>query len=259
LPILPPHLWLLSARQPRLLLTALLSAFFTIAMLPQPEAVTTYAKSHISAKIKAEHRIKESQWRARYQSINKAIRTTNPDVVFLGDSITHGWKYTNTWQQAFGKYRPVNAGIASDRVQHLLWRVENGNFSRIQPKVAVILVGVNNLALNTPEEVRAGISQIITAVHKRSPQTRVLVHGLFPSGKQPWHKRRKRIKLINQQLQTLASKPRVEYIDIGQRFLDKRGYLSKSIMYDYLHLTHKCYRIWANALAPKLHQLTVTH
>lgn len=45
--------------------------------------------------IKAESRIKEEKWLKRYKGINKLVRTSSrSDVVFLGDSITHGWKFT---------------------------------------------------------------------------------------------------------------------------------------------------------------------
>jgi hypothetical protein len=69
--------------------------------------------------VRPEHRIKEENWLKRFKKINHQARADRPDIVFLGDSITHGWKYTNTWNKYYGARKPLNAGIASDRVQHL--------------------------------------------------------------------------------------------------------------------------------------------
>lgn len=209
--------------------------------------------------VTAENRLKESKWGERFQSISHNARTKRPDIVFLGDSITHGWRYTNTWNTQFGKYRPLNAGISSDRVQHLLWRVKNGNFSRIQPKIAVILIGINNLAFNKPQEIAGGIKQVTNEIRKRSPRTKILLLGVFPSGKSASHKRRGKIKTLNRHIKLVANGKKIHYLDIGKRFLQSDGSIAKSTMFDYLHLTHKGYRIWANAMNPTLRRLLSSH
>ena len=42
------------------------------------------------------------------------------DVIFLGDSITHGWEGQKTWQEHFGPFKLVNLGIGSDQTGHVL-------------------------------------------------------------------------------------------------------------------------------------------
>ena len=45
-------------------------------------------------------------------------------LVFLGDSITAGWRaQKDVWEKAFGDYIPANFGIGGDRTQHVLWRI----------------------------------------------------------------------------------------------------------------------------------------
>ncbi|MBV8264852.1 MAG: hypothetical protein JO252_00745, partial [Planctomycetaceae bacterium] len=44
----------------------------------------------------------------------------------------------------------------------------------------------------------------------------------------------------------------VKYLDIGGRFLNEDGTLSREIMPDFLHLSRKGYRIWAEAIEPTL-------
>jgi lysophospholipase L1-like esterase len=47
----------------------------------------------------------------------------------------------------------------------------------------------------------------------------------------------------------------IHYLDIGDKFIDADGSISKEIMPDYLHLSPKGYRIWAEAIEPKLIEL----
>src|SRR6478752_1487821 len=48
------------------------------------------------------------------------------DIIFLGDSITHGWEGQKAWQDHFGPLRPVNLGISGDQTGHVLWRITDG-------------------------------------------------------------------------------------------------------------------------------------
>src|SRR5262249_60614112 len=49
------------------------------------------------------------------------------DVIFLGDSITHGWEGQKAWQEYFGAFKPVNLGIGGDQTSHVLWRSHDGD------------------------------------------------------------------------------------------------------------------------------------
>jgi lysophospholipase L1-like esterase len=47
----------------------------------------------------------------------------------------------------------------------------------------------------------------------------------------------------------------VKYLDIGSKFLDSDGGLSKDVMPDFLHLSKKGYDIWAEAIKEPLGEL----
>ena len=53
----------------------------------------------------------------------------------------------------------------------------------------------------------------------------------------------------------LARRRRVHYLDIGPRFLQDDGTLSREIMPDLLHLSEKGYTIWAESIEPTLKKL----
>ena len=61
-----------------------------------------------------------------------------------------------------------------------------------------------------------------------------------------------RIKSINETIAKLDDGSRVHYLDIGQSFLEKDGAIAREIMPDFLHLSRKGYRIWAEAMEPTL-------
>jgi lysophospholipase L1-like esterase len=75
-------------------------------------------------------------------------------VLFLGDSTTDFWRRDNVeeiWAN-FNRYASANFGISGDKTQHVLWRIENGELNNIKPKVVLIMIGTNNLKLNTKQK-----------------------------------------------------------------------------------------------------------
>ncbi|HOA53322.1 MAG TPA: GDSL family lipase, partial [Thermogutta sp.] len=78
-------------------------------------------------------------WMQRHQSMNDRVKQGNVDLIFIGDSITHGWEGAGKeiWEAYYGHRNAVNLGIGGDRTQHVLWRLDNGNIDGIQPKLAV--------------------------------------------------------------------------------------------------------------------------
>ena len=82
------------------------------------------------------------------------------DLLFLGDSITEMWP-ADAFEANFGRYDPANFGIGGDKTQNLLWRLRNGAVGQLDPKVVVLMIGVNNFGLgdDTPEDVFRGVEQ----------------------------------------------------------------------------------------------------
>lgn len=106
------------------------------------------------------------------------------DVVFLGDSITHGWEgQQKAWQEHFGAFNPVNLGIGGDQTGHVLWRITDGKeLENLKPKAAVIMIGTNNTGGHTAEQIAGGIKAIVEELKRQKPGIKVLVLGVFPRG-----------------------------------------------------------------------------
>ena len=181
-------------------------------------------------------------------------RKGNIDLLFLGDSITQGWHNNEVWKRFYGPRHAANFGIGGDRTQHVLWRIENGEIDGIHPRVAVLMIGTNNAGSNSADEIAAGVTAIVKELRKRLPETKVLLLGVFPRGAKP-DATREKLEEVNQQISSLDDGTNVSYLDIGKAFLNPDGTISREIMPDYLHLTAKGYRLWADAMEPTLWRL----
>ena len=188
----------------------------------------------------------------------KTAKEGKAELVFLGDSITAGWGGQKAiWEKAFGPYKPANFGIGGDRTQHVLWRIENGELETIKAKAVVIMIGTNNSGIDSAEGIAKGVTKIVEAVRAKQPQAKILLLAVFPRGeKASPNAGRDKLKMVNATIAKLDDGKSVHYLDIGEKFLQADGSLTKEVMPDFLHLSSKGYQIWADSIAGKLAELT---
>lgn len=185
------------------------------------------------------------------------------DIAFIGDSITQGWEGNgkNVWAKFYGGRKCLNFGVGGDRTEHVLWRFEQGQLNGIKPKAAVLMIGTNNSNKNkdgteaySEAEILAGVKAIVQQLRERTPETKVLVLGIFPRGA-TFSTQRGKLLQINQALAKLADGKMIHYLDFGSQLIEADGSISKTLMPDYLHLSEAGYEIWANAIEAKLKEL----
>jgi beta-glucosidase len=203
-------------------------------------------------------------WQNRHKAELERAKKGNSDLAFIGDSITHGWGggpevgerfNRDIWDKSFGKYNPINLGFSGDRTQHVLWRLQNGELDGVKPKVAVIMIGTNNIGGNTPEQITAGVSSILDWLHKYQGQSKIVLHAIFPRSPNPDNWARRRVEATNRLLEPLAKQKGALFLDINDKFLDEYGVLRPNIMPDFLHPNQEGYKIWADGLVPTLKKL----
>jgi lysophospholipase L1-like esterase len=198
-------------------------------------------------------------WKERAEKLNRSVaETADTQLIFIGDSITQGWEGAGAkvWEERYTALKAVNLGIGGDRTQHVLWRLENGNLEGIHPKAAVVMIGTNNSngIDNTAGQIIDGVTAIVQRLRTAVPETKVLLLGIFPRGENINEQRGKLLQ-INQVLAKLDDGEHVHFLDIGHRFVTSQGLIPQDIMPDFLHLTDKGYRIWTDAIEPKLKEL----
>jgi lysophospholipase L1-like esterase len=192
-------------------------------------------------------------WAKRHAEVSAAVRERHPQILFIGDSITHFFG-GEVWKQNYEPLNVVNLGFGWDRTENVLWRLQHGELDDAAPKVAVVLIGTNNLEKNKDEEIAAGIRGVCDEVYNHLPKTKILLLAIFPRGEKP-NPLRERLVKINKLIKLLQGRNGVTFLDFGGKFLEQDGSIAKSTMGDYLHPTQKGYQIWAEAMAPTLQKL----
>jgi hypothetical protein len=160
-------------------------------------------------------------------------------VVFFGDSITQAWAWNGfglpSWEASIAPKGAVDFGVGSDQTQNVLWRLLNGELGG-HPKVAVVMIGTNNLGYG-PQETAAGITAVVETIRSVSPGTRVLLLGILPRSI-PSDPYRSEIAQINGRIAGLADGNIVRYLDLGSLFLLPDRTIPPGLMVDTTLLLH---------------------
>lgn len=203
-------------------------------------------------------------WAKRHELTSAAVKHAKPQILFIGDSITHFFggeqfdSYALRGQQTWGEfYAPRNAGnlgFGWDKTENVLWRLRHGAIDGIAPKLVIMMIGTNNTGDCSATDIAQGIMAIVSEMNLRLPQSKILLLGIFPRGEKP-NPQREKIAVINQLLAQLDGERNVTFLDIGAKFLTPDGLITKDIMPDFLHPNEKGYRIWAEAIEPTVKKL----
>lgn len=196
-----------------------------------------------------------TNWMARHEGFLAEAKKGPYDLVFLGDSITDGWrkKGAEVWSKYYAPRRALNLGIGGDRTQHVLWRIENGELDGLKPKVVVLMIGTNNSNSDDADAITAGIELIVTKIRAKCPGAKVLLLAVFPRNKPTDSAAQlETLREINRRIAKLDDGKTVRFLDINAKFLGSDGKVPADIMPDFLHPNEKGYQIWAEAMEPTL-------
>ncbi len=196
-----------------------------------------------------------AEWQQQHDEDSLLAEQGEAEVIFLGDSITAGWHWP-LWEAELLPFNAVNFGIGGDHTGNMLWRLQNGAAGKLEPRLVVLLAGVNNIGhLNeTPEQVFQGVQALVRQLRTSFPQARILVNGVFPFEQFLDSPKRSLVRELNSRLATLDDGQWIRFRDYGDRFLEEDGSISPAIMGDFLHLTPEGYARWADALLPDIRQ-----
>jgi lysophospholipase L1-like esterase len=185
------------------------------------------------------------------------------DVYFEGNSITRRWGATDypqflaNWKANFFGWNAADFGWGGDRIENVLWRIENGELDGVNPRVIVLLAGTNNVGKEPGGDERIaditrGIKALLELCQRRAPNATIILTGIFPrSGAAVMPE----IVRINENISHFADGRRVRYLNINDKLADRDGKLFDGMTVDGLHPTLRGYQIWADALKPILTEL----
>jgi lysophospholipase L1-like esterase len=169
-------------------------------------------------------------------------------IMFLGNSITEGGK----WRELTGDQTVINRGIGGDVTFGILNRMDDIIIRK--PSKVFILIGINDISKDFPEEViAANYKKIIEQLKAGTPDTKIFIQSVLPLNPQyrkfPQHYDKvDHVIILNKLLKDLAIQQQVAFINLYPLFLDQQNRLDEKYTTDGLHLNSEGYKVWTKFL-----------
>jgi lysophospholipase L1-like esterase len=182
----------------------------------------------------------------RYHADNEKLKAQPADpqrVVFMGDSITDGWKLT----QFFPGKPYVNRGISGQTTPQMLVRMFE-DVINLKPAAVLIYAGTNDIARNTGAETIEMVEEDFQAMTElaQAHGIKVILCAVTPvadygprkmtDGRPPAD-----ILKLNAWLKQYAEKAHAVYADYYGALVDEKGLMKEGISRDGLHPNEKGY------------------
>lgn len=200
-----------------------------------------------------------TDWWQQHRDIDSLLAARQKtDIIFLGNSITQGIAGDRphvtykpgleAFTATFAGYSWIAAGISGDRTQHVLWRLQQGQYKKAAPRFLVLTIGVNNYPDQSAAETADGIRSILHWLQQHLPKTKVILIGPLPAGNTATEDRRLFYNAVQDRIR-LIRQPGVIYLPMDKYFIRPDGSLDPdSYSSDGIHLLGKGYAVWAGAL-----------
>lgn len=213
------------------------------------------AESHFRALLE----LKESQLRnpdrdnlGRYAAANGKLPAPKPDmprVVFMGDSITDGWRLN----EYFPDRDFVNRGISGQITGEMLGRMR-ADVIDLKPSYVLVLAGTNDIArgveVKTIQNNLTMIADLAEAAGIRPLFASLLPVSDYHKGDDPRYEQTKRrppatIRQLNAWIEGFCHQRGYAYVDYFSQLADTSGLLKEDSADDGLHPNGKGYRLMA--------------
>lgn len=219
----------------------------------------------------------DDYWNGEFNRVNREVAAAqNSQLVFFGDSITWSWSLgpatgKEIWQNQFAAFKPINMGNSGDITPVMLHRVTRGNLdfpAGQQPKVAVLLCGINNfgvtksaggketwdLGADCPvEDIAHGQRAIAQVFRRKLPHTRVIMMALLPVADPVKWEKCKRVNEINAKIAMDSNE--VVYLNLQDSFLLPDATINRALYADGIHLNKEGYQAWEKGITPLIEKL----
>lgn len=172
------------------------------------------------------------------------------DVIFIGASNVEYWltEGRDVWDKYYAPRHAFNFGVAGDKTENVLWRMDHMELHSLKPKVAVVFIGLNNFT-STARETAMGVKAIAQKSLAVFPDIKVIIVSITPN----FHEKNDVVR-ENKMLEKLADNKKIFYVDLYSK-LTPEGDNWKGMRPDHLHLNHEGYQIWAETMEPLMQRL----
>lgn len=183
---------------------------------------------------------------SRYIEENENYDDYEVDVAFLGDSLTDGYNV----ESYYPEYLVSNRGIGGDTTFDLEKRLQVSVYD-LKPKVAVMLIGANNLGTMFDN-----YESIVKGLKYNLPNTEIVLLSLTSMSGELWGKNNELAAFNNVKLKLIANKYTCTFVDLYTPLFDLN---SNGIKPEYTsdggHLTSSGYEVITKVITPVLDNL----
>lgn len=176
-------------------------------------------------------------WTNSLESLHDTV-----DVVFLGNSITHGGKF----DQVFPDKKVCNLGYPSDDLAGMRKRIPQ--VVAVRPKKVFMMGGANNIRHFDEALFETLYLDLIRSLRDSLPGATIILQSVLPINDEVFkafgNDGNDNINKANEIIQKLAVKTHLHYIDLNQHYKDEEGKLDVRYTDDGIHLKEEAYNIW---------------
>jgi lysophospholipase L1-like esterase len=190
-------------------------------------------------------------WLGKFRDADLKLAPVAPGedrVVFMGDSITEGWKIEGP--EGFFPGKPyINRGISGQTAPQMVLRFRQDVID-LKPKAVVILAGTNDIAGNTGPETLEQIEGYLASMADlaMANHIRVVLCSILPAYDYPWKRGLEpapKIDTLNKWIKAYAAEKGYVYVDYHTAMKDARDGLPETLSKDGVHPTAAGYAVMA--------------
>jgi lysophospholipase L1-like esterase len=189
------------------------------------------------------------EWKERHLNKLEAIKSSPPKKVIIGNSIIHYWNDEPEWVNGPEIWRNhmepagfFNLGFGWDRIENVLWRVYHGELDGYEAEEIVVMIGTNNIELNSDEEIVEGLRFLLRQIEVRQPTATIKMIGILPR-----RSKELEIKELNRSIESMTKQHNWRFINVEEK-LTKNGRIDETLFTDGLHPNEKGYALIAPVL-----------
>ena len=182
----------------------------------------------------------------KYQEENEKVMKSADRyrVVFMGNSITEGWKQTRP--EFFEENKYINRGIGGQTTPQMLLRFRQDVID-LNAKVVVILAGTNDIAGNTGESTLEQIMDNLKGMAELASYHNIepILCSVMPAFDYPWKPGMEpnvKIPKLNEMIKAYCEEKGFIYLDYFAAMDDGKAGLREELTYDGVHLTEEGYK-----------------
>lgn len=175
-------------------------------------------------------------------------------VVFVGDSLTGGWK---NLAKDFPNLKVANRGVGGDTSRNVLFRLKEDVLD-LNPKALVIEIGNNDLtASGRPADMLSNLADMLAQSRKAHPDMPVILCTIPPSANPKAPVKSEDRKAMNEGIKKLAAENKnAHFCDLYTALAKEDGSpIPEYFAEDKLHLSPAGHKKWAQLLMPIFEKL----